>query len=113
MEEKEGFMEILFDKFEIYLHTSIELYKLKALAKLGEITSSLASSFAVLSGFVFFFLLFNIGLSLWIGEMLGKSYYGFFIVSGFYLLIGIIIYSNRVKWIEEPVSDAVIDKLLK
>jgi hypothetical protein len=45
--------------------------------------------------------------------MLGKTYYGFFLVSGFYLLAGIIVYSNREKWIKEPVSDAVIDKLLK
>ena len=113
MEEKEGFIEALFDKFETYLHTSIELYKLKALDKLAEISSALVSSLAVLSGFMFFFLLFNIGLSLWIGEMLGKTYYGFFLVSGFYLLAGLIVYSNREKWIKEPVSDAVIDKLLK
>ena len=29
--------------------------------------------------------LVNVGLSLWIGELLGKAYYGFFAVAGFYL----------------------------
>lgn len=113
MDNKEGFIESLFEKFETYLHTSIELYKLRALDKLAQITSSLAASLVIMLIAIFFFLLFNIGIALWLGELIGKSYYGFLIVSGFYLIIGFLVYYNRGKWIKEKVSDSVIEQLLK
>jgi hypothetical protein len=113
MENKEDLIESLFEKFETYLQTSIELYKLRALDKLAEITSTLASSLAIILIGIFFFLLFNIGIALWLGEMLGKSYYGFMLISGFYLLVGLLIYIFRGKWIKEKVSDSVIEQLLK
>ena len=33
----------------------------------------------------------NVGIALWLGDMLGKLHYGFFILAGVYFLIGIII----------------------
>jgi len=55
-----------------------------------------------------FFMILNIGIALWIGEMLGKSYYGFLILSGFYAILAIIvqIFSNR--WIKKPIRNSII-----
>jgi hypothetical protein len=48
-----------------------------------------------------------------LGEALGKSYYGFFVLGGFYILVGVIFQAFKNKWVEEPVSNAIIKKLTK
>jgi hypothetical protein len=55
----------------------------------------------------------NIGLGLYLGSMLGKSYYGFFVLTGFYLIIGTLFYLFRNKWIREPISNVIIKKIAK
>ena len=55
----------------------------------------------------------SIGLSLWVGEMLGKTYYGFFIVAGVYMLVALILYAGRNQLIKHPVKNAVITHLQK
>lgn len=83
--------EPLFEKAGAYAKTSIELMKLKALDKATDVSSSLFSRSLFIIAFSFFLLLFNIALSLWIGELLGKLYYGFLIVSSFYALVGVVL----------------------
>ena len=80
-------IEILLEKAENYTRTSIELAKLNLVDKSSDVLSSLISRLAIAIVFVMFILLFNLGLSFWIGEMLGNFFYGFFIVSAFYLII--------------------------
>ncbi|HLP19907.1 MAG TPA: hypothetical protein VK174_06380, partial [Chitinophagales bacterium] len=60
-----------------------------------------------------FALVFNIGVALWLGEVLGKSYYGFFIVAGFYLLTGVVLHFFLRSWIKKPVSDLIITQALQ
>jgi uncharacterized membrane protein len=55
----------------------------------------------------------NIGLAIWLGELLGKMYYGFFIIAGFYFLVSVIVFLYKILWIEEPVRDTIIDKLME
>jgi hypothetical protein len=43
---------------------------------------------------------------------LGKMFYGFFIVAGFYLLLGLLFYSMRNRWFKEPISNMIIQKIL-
>jgi hypothetical protein len=60
-----------------------------------------------------FALVLNIGIALLLGELLGKSYYGFFIVAGFYLVAGIILHFFLHKWIKKPISDLIIKQALQ
>jgi hypothetical protein len=113
MDTIETAKEQLFDKFENYTKTSIELVKLNAIDKTADVTSSLTSGIFISLVVSMFILFVNIGLSLYLGKILGDYYYGFFIVSGFYLFISIILYFFRHQLIKRPVSDAVLDKLLK
>jgi hypothetical protein len=57
-------------------------------------------------------LFLNIGLGLYIGELLGQYYLGFLIVSVFYLVVAIVLYAFKVKFIETPLSNIIITKLL-
>ncbi|WP_410960347.1 hypothetical protein, partial [Salmonella sp. SAL4431] len=66
----------------------MEILRLQLIRKSSTTTSSFVSIVLTCFIFFFFFTILNIGISLWIGELLGKTYYGFFAVSGFYLLTG-------------------------
>ena len=88
---KEKIIESLLLKVDAYSKTNIELAKLKAVDKIAAISSSLLSRFMWLIALSVFILFINIGLSFWIGELLGKVYYGFAIVAGFYLIISVLL----------------------
>jgi hypothetical protein len=111
MENKEKPLETLIERVEAFGKTSIELFKLKTIDKTSEIVSGLASWFVVIILVSMFFMILNIGIALWIGEMLGKSYYGFFILSGFYAVLAIIIQIFSNRWIRKPVRNSIISQL--
>jgi|ERR1035437_3901765 phosphoglycerol transferase MdoB-like AlkP superfamily enzyme len=112
MENPLSLIETLFEKTEHYAKTSAELIKLKAIDKSADVISTLTARLTVVVFIALFFLVLNIGIALWIGEMLGKSYYGFFIVAGFYALVGIVLYAFRDKWIKAPLKNSIITQAL-
>jgi hypothetical protein len=113
MSDKATTIELLFDKIEDYTKTTLELTKLSTVEKSADVLSSLISRITVSIFVVMFVLLLNFGLSFWIGELLGSTYYGFFIVSAFYLIVSILMYANKDPWIKMPVSNFIIAKILK
>lgn len=113
MEEQSGLIESLIEKGEQYGKTTIELLKLKTLDKSADVASNLVSWLIVGIFAVLFFLILNIGVALWIGEVLGKSYYGFFAVSGFYLLLALIFGIFRKQLIKKTVNESIITQVLE
>ncbi|MEO8515370.1 MAG: phage holin family protein [Flavobacterium sp.] len=113
MENSATTIEKLIEKAERYAKTSLELAKYNTVYKSAEIFSSLAVKLTIILIMVIVSLLVNIGLALWIGEVLGASYYGFFIVAGFYLLLALLFLVFRHQWIKKPVSDFIINNTLK
>ena len=106
-------LEGLFEKVELYSKTSFELSKLKALETTTMVASTVLSRLTIIVVFSMFMLFFNIGIALFVGELLGRSYYGFLIVSGAYLLAGIILHFFLYKWIRKPLSDFIITQVLQ
>jgi len=103
----------LYDKAEQYSRTSLELIKLNAIDKSSDVISSLAVV-ATLAFIVAIFTLFiNLGLALLIGNALGDYAMGFFIVSGFYVFVGVILYVFRKNLIKIPIDNIVVGKLMK
>jgi hypothetical protein len=113
MEENANLLELLLERATDYVKTSIELVKLKALDK----TADLVSSIIPISVFILlisaFLLFLNLGIALWLGELLGKIFYGFFVVAGFYILTGLIIHFFLNNWIKKLVGDYFIKRILK
>jgi hypothetical protein len=93
--------------------TKVELWKLKAAGKISETVSSLISVIAIviLTGTAITILSF--GIAFWIGSEMGNVSYGFFIVGGLYALAGLLLYVFRRKWIKTPLSNLIIDKIIK
>ena len=86
--------------------------KLQAIQKSSDVASSVISRALVISIFFLFFILFNIGLGLLIGDLLDNNWLGFFILAAVYLVTGIIIHASRNKMIKDPVTTMMIRKFL-
>ncbi|MCX6306400.1 MAG: hypothetical protein NT040_15665 [Bacteroidetes bacterium] len=113
METTASHIETLFEKIELYGLTTYELSKLKALETASIVLTSLVSRLSVILVLAMFALVLNIGIALYLGEVLGKSCYGFFIVAGFYLVAGIVMHLFLHKWIRKPLSDIIITQALQ
>ncbi len=112
MEHNTLFVEPLLIKAEAYGKTSYELIKLKAIDKTSDVLSSGVSRGSVVLVLSIFIAMLNVGVALWLGDLLGKSYYGFFCVAGFYALCGFILYFYMHNWIKERVSNSIILQML-
>jgi fatty acid desaturase len=113
MEDNTKFLESLLEKATEYGKTSFELVKLKALDKTTDIVSSLIPHSVVFVLIASFLIFLNLGLALWLGEILGKIFYGFFVVAGFYVIIAIIIHFFMHKRIKRLVGNYFIRRVLK
>lgn len=113
MEEKATVIETLFEKAETYAKTNLDLFRLKAIDKSADVISSIVAKLAIIIVVLLIVLLVNIGLALWIGELVGKSYYGFFIVAAFYVLVALILYYNSGVILKAPVNNSIILQMIK
>lgn len=112
-EDKTGLFESLIEKAEAYGKTSYELFKLKAVDKVaGGLSSAVSQVVAVLLLFMFLGIA-SIGIALWLGEILGKTYYGFFCVAGLYAVFGLMLFFIKNNFIKKKVSDAIIEHALE
>jgi len=106
-------IETLFVKVQDYSNTTLELYRLKAIQKSADVASSLILRLAVFMVVALSVVIINIGIAIWIGQLLGNSSYGFFIIGGFYALIAIILHGYRHSFLKHPISHVIIAQMLK
>ena len=113
MEKQTLDFEQLAKDTKIYAENYIQLIRFKLIKK----TSAIASSFVLYGTIILFllitFLLLSIGTAFWVGKVLGAYHYGFFIMGGFFILISIILYTCRNKWIKIPVLNFLIKNISK
>lgn len=113
MDNQATTIETLFERAQDYTRTTVELTKLTVIDKSADVLSSLLSRLTVIIVAAMFALLINMGLSIWIGELLGKTYYGYFVVGSAYFILAILINSFKDQWIKLPVNSFIIAKMLK
>ncbi|WP_445958089.1 hypothetical protein [Yeosuana sp.] len=106
-------VDVLYEKAKKYTETSAELLALKTVDKTADVLSSLTSIVLIAMIVAMFTLFINVGLSLFIGNLLNEYYLGFFIISAFYLVLALVLYVYKDKFIKIPVANLIIVKLLK
>ncbi|ERM81571.1 hypothetical protein P872_09805 [Rhodonellum psychrophilum GCM71 = DSM 17998] len=109
---KSGSIDALYERIETFGKTTLELSKLKTVAITSKIMTTLVARMGLMLMVSMFLLVSSVGLSLYLGDLLGKLYYGFFVVGAFYFLISIIFYFFLHKWVEKPVSNLLISQIL-
>lgn len=113
MENQSSPVESLFDSVKSYVETRIDLLKLKAIDKSSSFLSLLISMLVVILVSFISLMLISVGIAVLLGELLGKSYYGFFIVGGLYLITGLVLYSSREKLLKKPIANSMIHKIME
>ncbi|MDB5191282.1 MAG: hypothetical protein JWQ96_845 [Segetibacter sp.] len=105
-------IESIFDKSKEYVDNRIEYFKIKMVDKTASIASSVVAGAALFIFLFLFFILFNIGLSLLIGDLVGRSWAGFLILAVVYAIAGLVIFKGREKWVKAPIINKMIKKFL-
>lgn len=113
MEENKKLLESLVDRATDYGKTSIDLVKLKAVDKTSDVVSSVIPHIFVLVLIASFMLFLSLGLALWLGEILGKLFYGFFVIAAFYVITGTVVHLFMHKSLKRMIRNYVITQLLK
>lgn len=105
-------LEPLFDRAEDYAKTSFELYKLKTISKSAAVISTFISRGSVVVAISLFMVFVNIGLAIWLGDILGKLYLGFFCIALFYVLLATVLYFFMHNYIKKQISNVIISEML-
>jgi hypothetical protein len=113
MNPNDSSIELLFERIENYGITTFELLKLSLIDKFADIISSIIPKIIIYFSLIMFVLIINIGIALWLGDLLGKNYFGFFAVAFFYALIALIVSVFGHDLIKVPLSNNLITKLLE
>ncbi len=113
MEDDARLLESLLERASEYGKTSLELVKLKALDRTAELISALVPFVIVIILIASFLLFINLGLAFWLGEMLGRTYYGFFVVAAFYIIVCLIVRFFLYDRIKKLVGNYFIKNVLK
>jgi len=100
----------VFDDLTNHLEARWNLGILNTVEKIAGAISAATS--AIVLGVIGLFVLFfvSLGVAWLIGQSLNNLAYGLFIVAGIYVIIGIILYSQRDSIIKIPVINSFIQK---
>lgn len=111
MEATQGILASLIEKAETYFITTLELTKLKFTQMVTTAVSVVAFKILLIFLVSVLFNIFSIGAGLWLGELLGKTYYGFFAVAGLYLVLILVLHLFFQKWIKGIITSSILKKL--
>lgn len=113
MQEEPTDIDILLSDAGDFVETKAALWKLKTIERLADVSGELVAGLAMIGLTCFVIILFSIGVALWVGELLGKSYYGFFAMGGLYVIIALVMLVRRDRLLKDPFSNMLIRKILK
>jgi hypothetical protein len=106
-------IEELIANLKSYTNTTIELLKLETVQRTSSIFSNLVSRLIIGIVIILFAFFSSLGLSFYLSDLLGNSYWGFGIIAGFYLLLVLILIIGRKTLLIKPLDNIIIQGLLK
>jgi hypothetical protein len=113
MSERHNIFEPLLRIIENWANSNIRLFKLKMIEKAADILTGLITGLVILISVFFILVLLSVAASLWLGQLMGKMYYGFMTVAAFYILLILILYKGRNLLIKNPLIAMFIKKMMK
>lgn len=103
--------EELVSNLKAYFDSRIESIKLGAAEKISVVIANLVAGIILLFVFFLFIIFAGIAFSFLLGNWIGSTWAGFLIVSGLYLVLGIIVWAGRGKFLRLPLMNAMIKQL--
>lgn len=111
MEDQKLDAQEIIGKVKEYIEVRKELAILSAVEKGSQLLTNLITSGLVFLFGVLAILFGSFALGFYLSELIGNTYSGFLIVTGFYLLLAIIIYSVKDRFIEKRIVNGMIKKV--
>lgn len=104
-------INLLLKSIEAYAVTNIQLYKLYLIDFISDLMAELYSKFIVTVLFILCGLFFLIGISIWLGSLMGKLHYGFILMSGLLLIVAFFLMQFKKFIIINPIYNSLAKKL--
>ncbi|WP_029282114.1 hypothetical protein [Pedobacter sp. R20-19] len=109
-ENKEKGIEDIFDDAKGYLEAKVEYTRLYLVEKVSKIFADLVTNTAVIVCFILAFLFGSVTLALFLSDVLGSYTRGFGCVSLIYILLAVVVYLTKDKYIEKAIINIAIRK---
>ncbi|WP_421945461.1 phage holin family protein [Pedobacter sp.] len=109
-ENKEKSIEDIVDDAKGYLEARIEYTRLYLVEKVSKIFADLVTNTAVIVCFILAFLFGSVTLALFLSDVLGSFARGFGCVSLIYILLAVIVYATKDKYIEKAIINVAVRK---
>jgi len=109
--EEQGKLEKFISHIKEYAETRLDLMILNTEDKLSDVLSSVASVLVLTLVFLTTILFLSAGAAWWLGETFGSLSLGLFCVAIFYMIVGIVVYCFRDKWIKMPLINFLLKKI--
>ncbi|MEH3113687.1 phage holin family protein [Pedobacter terrae] len=109
-ENKDKSIEDLVEDAKGFLEARVEYTRLYIVEKASKIFADLVTSTTVIVCFILAFLFGSVTLALYVSDLLGSYAGGFGCVSLFYILLAIIVYLTKDKYIEKAIINIAIRK---
>jgi hypothetical protein len=111
MKEQENTIETLFQKMEEQAVTTFDLYKLKSVQQVAKIIPNLLFGLLICIILLFMLATLTVSASIFIGKVLGQNYYGYLLVSAFYILALFFLFTLKSS-IKQGMKNRIIKYLL-
>lgn len=109
-QEKEKDIESIFDDAKEYVDARVEYVRLSAIEKGAKIFADLITNGTAVLCFTIALLFGTITLSLFLSDILGSYTRGFGCVAGLYLLVAVIVFFVKEKYLEPKLINIFIKK---
>lgn len=113
MEDKEVDPQEIAGKIKEYIRIRKDLAVLTSVEKGSQLFAGLFTDGLVLLLGLVAFLFGSLALGFYLSEILGDTYSGFLIVTGFYFLAALVLYLIKDKYLEKRIVNTIISKFFK
>jgi hypothetical protein len=107
-ENKEKSVEDLYEDAKSYLDNKVEYTRLYLVGKVSKIFADVVTNALVIVCFLLAFLFATLTLALFLSDLFGSYTQGFGCVALFYLLLALIVYFTKDKFIEKAIINFTI-----
>ena len=111
---KDELLEQIGENYQ-YVHTivsnKVELAKIEIARNSTEILSKVILGLTMFIFSMITLLFLSIALAIWIGNLSGSSIIGYVSVAIIYIVVAVICYMNKTRFIERPISNLIADTL--
>ena len=107
-ENKEKSIEDLLEDAKGYIDTRVEYTRLYLVEKISKIFADVVTNAVVIICFILAFLFGTLTLALFLSDVLGSSARGFGCVAVIYILLALVVYYTKEKYIEKAIINFTI-----